>query len=234
MQAIVIAAGQGTRLAAETGDRPKSLLPFGGATVLSTIVGNLRRAGVTRVRLVVGCRREAIEAAARAWDGVTLHENPRWEGGNGLSVLAALPDGVPAGGVLLSMSDHLVPPRAIAAVAQAGGETSRLLVDRRIGEIFDIDDATKVRVAGSRIVAIGKELADFNAVDCGVFWVTDAMRAALEARARAGRESISDGVRALIAANAMQAVEIPADCAWIDIDTPAAYAHACAAPERYR
>jgi choline kinase len=234
VEAIVIAAGQGTRLAEETGDRPKSLLPFEGGTVLSTIVDNLKRAGVSRVRLVVGCRREQIEEQARAWTGVTLYQNPRWEGGNGLSVLAALPDGVPAGGILLSMSDHLVPPRAIAAVAQAAGSTSCLLVDRRVAEVFDIDDATKLRVDGRRILAIGKELADFNAVDCGIFRVTEAMRAALEANARAGRESISDGVRALIDAGAMQAVEIPSDCAWIDIDTPAAYAHARSAPARYR
>jgi CTP:molybdopterin cytidylyltransferase MocA len=41
-------------------------------------------------------------------------------------------------------------------------------------------------------------------------------------------------VRTLIGADAIEAVEIPADCAWIDIDTPAAYAHARQAPERYR
>lgn len=234
MEAIVIAAGQGTRLAEATGDRPKSLLPFDGGTVLSTIVDNLKRAGASRVRLVVGCRRQQIEAQARAWADVTLHQNPRWEGGNGLSVLAALPDGVPAGGILLSMSDHLVPPRALTAVAEAAGRASRLLVDRRIAEVFDIEDATKLRVEGRRIAAIGKELPDFNAVDCGIFWVTEAMRAALEASARAGRESITDAVRTLIDTRAIEAVEIPSGCSWIDIDTPAAYAHARSAPARYR
>jgi choline kinase len=234
MEAIVIAAGQGTRLAETTGEMPKSLLPFDGGTVLSTIFSNLMRAGVDRVRLVVGCRKERIEAYVRDLPRIALYENPRWEGGNGLSVLAALPDGVPAGGILLSMSDHIVSARALAALVAGAGESSRLLVDRRIEAIFDIDDATKLRVDGRRIVAIGKELAEFNAVDCGIFGVTETMRSALESNARAGRESITDAVRTLIGADAIEAVEIPADCAWIDIDTPAAYAHARQAPERYR
>jgi choline kinase len=149
-------------------------------------------------------------------------------------VLAALPDGVPPGGILLSMSDHLVAPRALAAVAAATGAASRLLVDRRIDAVFDLDDATKVRLDGERIVGIGKDLAEYDAIDCGIFRVTEALRAALEASARAGREGISDGVRALAADGAMEAVEIPAGCSWIDIDTPAAYEHARRHSERYR
>jgi choline kinase len=234
MEAIVIAAGQGTRLAATTGDSPKTLLPFGGGTVLSTLVANLRHIGVRRIRLVVGCRKEQIIACARGWKGVTIHENERWQGGNGLSVLAALPDRVPEGGILLSMSDHLVPPRALAAMARDGSPHALLLTDRRVDRVFDLADATKLRLDGRRILAIGKELDPFDAIDCGIFRVTEAMRLALEANAREGRESITAAVQSLIRENTIEAVAIPEDCDWIDIDTPEAYAHAQVAPERYR
>lgn len=35
--------------------------------------------------------------------------------------------------------------------------------------VFDIDDATKVKVAGDKIVDIGKGSREFNGVDMGIF-----------------------------------------------------------------
>ena len=48
-----------------------------------------------------------------------------------------------------------------------------------------------------------------------------------------GRDSITEGVRELIAADDFEAVPIPASSHWIDIDTPAAYEHATANRARY-
>jgi CTP:molybdopterin cytidylyltransferase MocA len=49
-----------------------------------------------------------------------------------------------------------------------------------------------------------------------------------------GREGISDAMRELIAAGGLAAVPLPDGAEWVDIDTPAAYAHAQTHLARYR
>ena len=61
--------------------------------------------------------------------------------------------------VLLSMADHLVVPEALRAMIDAPAGRNQLLVDPRIEQVFDLDDATKVWVDACRNTRIGKELA---------------------------------------------------------------------------
>src|SRR5207247_3608509 len=85
MEAIVIAAGRGSRLWERTQQVPKTLLPFGDGTILSQILGNLRDAGARRVRIVVGFRGDEIqrhvERLAAIRDLVSFVPKP--EGGTG-------------------------------------------------------------------------------------------------------------------------------------------------------
>src|SRR5215472_3459071 len=60
-KAIVLAAGRGTRMGALTEELPKPMLPIEGRPMLEHIVLRLREAGIERVLIVVGYRRELIE-----------------------------------------------------------------------------------------------------------------------------------------------------------------------------
>jgi NDP-sugar pyrophosphorylase family protein len=61
-KAIVLAAGRGTRMGALTEELPKPMLPIEGRPMLEHIVLRLREAGIDRILIVVGYRRELIEA----------------------------------------------------------------------------------------------------------------------------------------------------------------------------
>lgn len=242
MQAIIIAAGQGSRLWQTTGQLPKTLLPIGEGTILSSILGNLTKVGIDQCRIVIGFEgeriRSYIQGLATAHPPVVFYENREWLRGNGLSVLAAYGVGqdrqkVDEEGILLSMCDHLVSPPALRALTEGPSTVSALLVDRRLDQVFDLGDATKVLIEGRRILAIGKELREYNAVDCGVFRLQAPMFRALRSSIESGRESISEAVRELIRDGQFEGQEIPAGSAWIDIDTPEAYRHACAHAEEY-
>jgi choline kinase len=232
MKTIIIAAGQGSRLWETTDRVPKTLLPLGNGTVLSRIVANFAAVGVEEFVVVVGFRSEFIveylERNNHFGKRFTIVENREWERGNGISVLraqAALAEDETA---LLSMSDHLVDPRALARIKDAPGERNMLLTDDRIAEVFDLDDATKVKAENGTIVDIGKELADYNALDCGIFRINARFFAALREQIAQGRESISDAVQVLVRSRDMGIVEFPADARWIDVDTPEAYRHVLA------
>ncbi len=230
MKAIITAAGQSSRLWETTGREPKTLLPFGDASVLATILGNFARVGVREFLIVVGYRGDLIAGHLRDHDnyglGITLLDNPEWHRGNGISVLRALAALAPEEPVLLSMSDHIVSPAALAAMRDAPPGLNLLLVDPRIDACFDLPDATKVRRQGDRIADIGKDLVAYDVLDCGVFRLDQRFRTALEAAVSQGREGISDGVRELVRGPGFGTLLLPAGAEWLDIDTPESYRHA--------
>jgi len=238
MRAIITAAGRGSRLSDTSEDTPKTLLRFGAGTLLSEIMGNFAAVNVSEFIVVVGFHGDAIIDYLRANDnfgyGVTVVENREWQRGNGISVhLAGTALKPGEADVLLSMSDHLVAPEALRAMTAVPPGRNGLLVDSRIEHVHDLDDATKVWVTRGRITHIGKELTKFNAVDCGVFRLTRRYFDAVGRQIGRGKDSITEGVRELIAANDFDAVPIPASSHWIDIDTPAAYQYATANRSRF-
>jgi len=84
-------------------------------------------------------------------------------------------------------------------------------------------EITKVRVTGSAITAIGKELDGYNAIDTGIFRINMSLAEELRgAVARRGDASLSDGVRALAARGLFVATDV-GDARWIDVDTPEAH-----------
>jgi choline kinase len=236
MRTVIVAAGRGSRLLASTDERPKTLLPLGDGTILSAILTSFQHAGCHDFVIVAGYRGEQLARfAAAPPPGLRIQvvENREWTRGNGLSVYAAR---VAVGDApfLLSMSDHLVSPAALRAMRDAPPGPALLLVDPRIDEVMDLDDATKVWVDNGRITRIGKALNRYNAVDCGIFRLDGRFFGAMETALAQGREGISDAMRELIAAGGLAAVPLPDGAEWVDIDTPAAYAHAQTHLARYR
>jgi choline kinase len=236
VRAIIVAAGKGSRLWPVTQRMPKTLLPYGDGTILSRIVGNFATIGVTRFTIVIGFKSDMIrgylEGRRNFGLDISLIENPEYERGNGVSVQKARSALEDAESAYLSMSDHLVHPDGLASLRHVTGNA--LLTDTRIDEVFDIEDATKVRTQNHQILEIGKELSTYNAIDCGVFRIDRRFMDALDAQIALGKESISDGVRNLIATTGFASVPMPPHSPWIDIDTPAAYEAALGMDERLR
>lgn len=221
MQAIVLAAGQGTRLRAVSPSKP--LTPVCGRLLIHRVLANLAAAGVTRPLVVTGYRGDDVAAAVAEWGGAEVLHNPDWAMPNGVSVLAAAAR--LEAGALLVMGDHLASPGLYAAVAATKDADAGLVlgIDRRLGQAFvDEADVTRVATRQGQITAIGKGLATYDAHDSGVFWVTGELMAALGGLAAPG---LSDGVRVLAGRGRARAVDISAH-GWIDIDDARALAAA--------
>ena len=218
MQAIILAAGMGTRLRSVSPSKPLTLVA--GTPLLVRIIANLRAAGVTRPLVVTGYRGDEVAAVATAAGAETLR-NPDWDRPNGVSVLAAASKLEPQ--ALLLMADHLASPGVYRTVAAGGHADSGLVlgIDRRMGHPWaDEADVTRVATRAGRIVAIGKQLNTYDAHDCGVFLITPELT---EALAELPAPGLSDGVRVLAARGRAATVDISAHD-WIDIDDPRALA----------
>jgi dTDP-glucose pyrophosphorylase len=66
-QAVILAAGRGTRMGNMTDEIPKPMLPVRGRPILEYIVERLAAAGVKRFLIVVGYRHEVIENHFAKW-----------------------------------------------------------------------------------------------------------------------------------------------------------------------
>lgn len=228
-RAVVLAAGRGSRLI-NGAAYPKPLKLVAGVPLLVRILRTLSAEGVREAVVVVGYQGEQIRQALRGDSSlglrVTFVDNPCWDRSNGLSVLQAAP--YIHRECLLVMGDHLFAPEIVRRLryAELPAGACALAVDYDIDRCFDIEDATKVRVEGGRIVQISKDLETYNAIDTGVFRITPALVETLRQLVdRHGDASLSDGVRSLAHGGLFFATDI-GDARWIDVDTPDAHARA--------
>src|SRR5215469_16488162 len=90
---LILAAGNGSRIAALSGSAPKPLVSLYGASLLEHILLSAQTAGIEKFVIVDGYRADAL----RRWFAerplgdisVTLVENAEYHKANGVSALAA-------------------------------------------------------------------------------------------------------------------------------------------------
>ena len=245
----MLAAGAGTRFRRTAASCPKPLYRLFGISLVERAIRVARQAGCRRVLVVTGHEAEAVEravqAAGRPW--VETVRAVDWERGNGASLLAVR--GRVQSPFLLLMADHGVDPalvrQVVAAARRRAVELAEggvlLLVDRRLDQVHDLAEATKVRTAGDgrRIVAIGKDLDAFDAVDTGVFVAGHGLLDELAALAAGaggaggtgGAGGLSEPLTLTAAARRLAATgrlaAVPAEAGWwVDVDDAAALAQA--------
>jgi len=228
-QCLILAAGIGSRIATVADGVPKPLVPLCGVPLLEHVMTSSREAGIERFVIVGGYRSNLIGnwLSEQSIDGgsVTLIENREYYKANGVSALAAKKElNQP---FLLLMSDHIFEPKTAQALLRQpiARDEVILAVDSKIDRIFDLDDATKVRCEGKRIVEIGKDLHEYNALDTGMFLCSPALFDRLESAKKNGDCSLSDGMRELAQEGKLRAFDI-GDGHWQDVDSPQALAHA--------
>lgn len=226
MNALILAAGFGSRMAG-AGPDPKPLVMVAGRSLLEWSVRQAARVGVARAVVVTGHRAAEIEAALPGIalrTGVTLEacRTADWSRPNGHSVLAGAAR--ISGNYLLMMADHLFEAALLARLVLGMGHRggAMLAVDRGCtGPAIDPEDATWVSTRPDGTIAvIGKQLAAFDAVDCGAFIATpDLAQAIREAIAAGAAGSLTDGMQRLAARGAADTVDVTGHW-WIDVDDP--------------
>jgi choline kinase len=227
-QCLILAAGNGSRIAPVADGGPKPLVPVCGVPLLEHVMMSSYEAGIERFVIVGGYRADLIRRwlSDRSITGasVTLIENPEYHKANGISALAAKAQFNEP--FLLLMSDHIFETKtAKALMGQPLAEDEVILaVDSNCDRIFDLDDATKVRCEGNHVVEIGKNLSLYNALDTGMFLCSPALFGFLESVKENGDCSLSDGMRKLAQQRKLRSFDIDGGH-WQDVDSPQALEH---------
>ncbi len=169
MRAVILAAGEGTRLRPHTLERPKCLVELAGRPLLDHQLAALRRAGAGAgdVTIVTGYRAEQIEARGLA----TVH-NPRYDSTNMVASLMCadrLLDG--SRDLLIAYGDIVYEPRVIGAIAACEAPLSTT-VDRSWLRLWSLRlddplaDAETLKLdAGGNILELGRKPSSVSEIE---------------------------------------------------------------------
>jgi choline kinase len=168
MKAIILSAGQGSRLGHLVDNGPKCLVDFNGRTLLDRQLDTLAANGVEQAVVVTGFRDDAVEAAIRARSGgpnVRTVFNPFYKVADNLGSLFVARQEV-EGDCLVWNGDTLVSDALMARVLTNDRQGICVTIDRKSG--YDADDM-KVVEEGGRLKEIGKRITSgVNAESIGL------------------------------------------------------------------
>lgn len=157
--AIILSAGQGSRLLPLTAERPKCLIDFSGRSLLSWQVEMLERGGVKRIDVVTGFMTDLVEEHLRA------HADPRVEVQVRFNPFFKVADNLGScwiareamhGDFLILNGDTLISEDIVARVQAGSPWPIAVTVD--IKDAYDSDDMKVARDADGRLRRIGKTL----------------------------------------------------------------------------
>jgi len=189
MKAIILSAGQGSRLGHLVDDKPKCLIDFNGRSLLDRQLDTLEANGVHEAVVVTGFHDDRIEEALAKRSGgprVRTVYNPFYKVADNTGSLYMAREEL-SGDCLVWNGDTLVSRELMAKVVANQRSGICVTIDRK-GDGYD-DDDMKVVEDGGRLKAIGKRISEgVNAESIGLLAFraggSEQFRAAIEAAMR--------------------------------------------------
>jgi len=161
MKAIILAAGQGNRLAPLTNDRPKCMVEYSGAPMIDHILDALSPLPLSKIVVVGGYKFETLKSHL-AKRPVCVRENPRFAKGNMVATLFSVEDEMDDD-LLISYSDIVYGSEVPRALAASEGPVS-IVVDRKWESLWrlrmedPLKDAETMKLSpDGHIVELGKK-----------------------------------------------------------------------------
>ncbi|MEF8838262.1 MAG: sugar phosphate nucleotidyltransferase [Haloarculaceae archaeon] len=176
--AVVLAAGEGTRLRPLTRNRPKPMLPAANRPILEHVLDALVDAGIDRIAIVVGYHRERVQE----YFGPSYRDVPleyvlqAKQLGSGHALLQARD--VVDGSLIVVNGDRIIEPDAVAQVSEAheSGPAPAAMAyierpsarnygavtvqDRLIEDIVEKPESDAYRLINAGIYAFGPDVFD--------------------------------------------------------------------------
>lgn len=157
-KALILSAGQGSRLLPLTADQPKCLIDFAGRSLLAWQVRSLVANGISEIVVVTGFHDAKVDAALAALDhpGVTITTrfNPFFKVADNLGSCWIVREEMDRDFIILN-GDTLVSPEIVGRLI--AGATAPITVTIDVKDSYDLDDM-KVQRDGDRLLQIGKRL----------------------------------------------------------------------------
>lgn len=157
MQAIIMAAGRGSRLGSMTDDLPKSLLKIHGKKLLDINLAILHKYGIWDITIVTGYQDKKFIEATKGVPGIHLVYNPFYEFANVIGSYFMGMENLHDDFVYIH-ADTICDAAIFDELLRADGDVV-LPVDRKLCD----DEAMKIRIEEGKIVEITKQMPSEDA-----------------------------------------------------------------------
>ncbi|MFC6757167.1 MULTISPECIES: bifunctional sugar-1-phosphate nucleotidylyltransferase/acetyltransferase [Haloarcula] len=217
--AVVLAAGEGTRLRPLTRNRPKPMLPAGNRPILEHVFDALVEAGVEELVVVVGYKRDRVQDhfGPTYRDVPVTYVTQNKQLGSGHALLQAR-EAVDES-VLVLNGDRLIDAGTVSAVADSfveTGDPSLAVVERHETSRYGA-----VEMHGDEIAELVEKPrdGDYRLINGGVYaFSADIFTAIEETPRQAGELALTDTLERLIEHDRVRGVEV--DGMWVDATYP--------------
>lgn len=153
MQAIIMAAGRGTRLGALTEDKPKAFLEINGHRLIDYQLAMLFANGIHNIKIVTGYRYEKYEELAAKYSEISCIYNPFYEMCNVLGSFYVAEGYLSNDDTVYLHADTIVDIEIFDKMLKEGGDIV-LPVDFGATD----DEAMKVQTINGRVAKISKQI----------------------------------------------------------------------------
>jgi len=222
---VILAAGDGDRLGSLTLTCPKVLLPVNGVPLINYPIEAMASCGISKIAIVVGYLGDKIiEVLGDGSNfGTKLQYifNSDYFGGNAISVYRAR-DWVQEDPFVLCMGDHIIEGKLVKRLLNRQTVNETLCIDYKPAQYHQLAEATKVIVdSAGCITDIGKDLVYWDALDTGVFLLTENFFRALDELVHhlGNNIEVSDVIRFLISRGHRFDTCNVSGYFWADVDT---------------
>lgn len=165
-RALILAAGQGTRLRPITDDVPKCLVPLQGVPLLGHQSATLRSEGIHRIAVATGYRGDQIEAL-----GYTVYPNPNYASTNMVaSLFCASEFFSPDEDLLISYGDIVYQRDNLQTILSSDAQIS-LMIDSNWRDLWSVrlenpleDAETLMLDEENRVKELGKKPKDYDQI----------------------------------------------------------------------
>lgn len=218
--AVVLAAGEGTRLRPLTQNRPKPMLPAANRPILEHVLDALVDAGIERIVLVVGYRRERVQS----YVGPSYRDVPveyvvqDKQLGSGHALLQAAE--VVSEPLLVVNGDRLIESAAVEAVGTAFEESERPAAMAVI-ERDQVSRYGVVSLDGDEVAELVEkpDSEGHGMINAGIYAFERTIFDEIEATPRqSGELALTEPIEALVDRRAVTGV--PIDGMWVDATYP--------------
>lgn len=148
MQAIILAAGRGSRLAPLTDDLPKCLVQLHGRALIDRSVSSLRAGGVDRITVIGGYRADALRSRLADGSVDRIVVNERWSSTNMVATMMSVADDLRREPALIVYGDIFFGPQIVRDLVDSSATLAvaydpdgvRLWTERFSDPLADLED----------------------------------------------------------------------------------------------